>query len=76
MVSGYESLISWSEELTRGSLDLVARGEGVAGSGGQPVRQGAAQKLRDAIEYLKDQRVRIGRFRQEMGFLERRRIAG
>lgn len=30
---------------------------------------------REAADYLKAERTRLGRFRQEMGFLERRRIA-
>jgi len=46
MVSGYESLIAWSE---------------------------SAARTRDATDYLKAERTRLGRFRQEMGFLERRR---
>jgi len=31
---------------------------------------------REAADYLKAERTRLGRFRQEMGFLERRRNAG
>jgi len=31
---------------------------------------------REATEYLKAERTRLGRFREEMGFLERRRNAG
>jgi hypothetical protein len=34
------------------------------------------QKLHEALDYLRAERARAGRFRQEMGFLERRRIAG
>lgn len=48
MISGYDNLISWGEQ--------VAQGE--------------------AIDDLKAERARIGRFRQDMGFLARRRIAG
>ena len=31
------------------------------------------QKLHEALDYLRAERARAGRFRQEMGFLERRR---
>ena len=46
MVTGYESLITWSE---------------------------SAARSREATDYLKAERTRLGRFREEMGFLERRR---
>jgi hypothetical protein len=36
----------------------------------------AARGQRDDVEFLKAERARVSRFRQEMGFLERRRIAG
>jgi hypothetical protein len=35
-----------------------------------------ARGQRDALEYLRAERARVGRFRQDMGFLERRRAAG
>ena len=35
-----------------------------------------ARGQRDDVEFLKAEKARVGRFRQEMGFLERRRIAG
>jgi hypothetical protein len=34
------------------------------------------QKVHETFEYLRAERARVGRFRQEMGFLERRRVAG
>ena len=63
MVSGYESLIAWSEGLANGN-----------GGGLQAAL--APHELREATDYLAAERSRVGRFRQEMGFLERRRIAG
>jgi hypothetical protein len=53
MVSGYENLISWSEDVARS-------------------KPGPA--LQDALEFLKAERARLIRFRQEMGFLDRRRV--
>ena len=57
IVSGYENLIGWGEE--------IARRPGMS-----------PQKIHEACEYLRAERARIERFRQEMGFLERRRFAG
>jgi hypothetical protein len=39
-------------------------------------RMDAWQQQREASDYLNAERVRIARFRQEMGFLEKRRLAG
>lgn len=74
MISGYENLISWSEQIAR-PVDFARR---VEPSSGDTAAQlpGTSQKVREATDYLKAERVRVGRFRQEMGFLERRRIAG
>jgi hypothetical protein len=33
----------------------------------------SSARTREATDYLKAERTRLGRFRQEMGFLERRR---
>lgn len=78
IVSGYENLISWSEDIARGSFETAGREPGIGSSTVQPLSKplGAPLKLRDALEYLRAERARVGRFRQEMGFLERRRIAG
>jgi hypothetical protein len=57
IVSDYENLIAWSEE--------IARRPGLP-----------PQKVTEALEHLRSERARVGRFRQEMGFLERRRVAG
>ena len=48
MISGYDTLISWGEEVAHGQ----------------------------AIDYLKAERARVVRFKEDMGFLDRRRIAG
>jgi hypothetical protein len=66
MVSGYANLISWSERLVRGAS---VTGPGVAENPGR----NSSQEMREATEYLKTERVRLDRFRGEMGFLGRRR---
>jgi hypothetical protein len=38
--------------------------------------EAGANGNREAADYLKAERTRLGRFRQEMGFLERRRNGG
>jgi hypothetical protein len=65
MLSGYANLISWSERMVRG-----------ANPSGPVLAESQArhlpQEMREATEYLKAERVRLDRFRGEMGFLERR----
>ena len=66
MVTGYANLIAWGERLVRvGSLT----GPGAAESPGRNL----SQEMREATEYLKAERVRLDRFRGEMGFLGNRR---
>ncbi len=66
VVSGYANLISWSERMVRGT-SLT----GLPGADSQG--RNPPQAIREATEYLKDERVRLDRFRGEMSFLERRR---
>jgi hypothetical protein len=57
--------------IVSGYENLIAWGEEFARRPGLP-----PQKIHEACEYLRAERARLGRFRQEMGFLERRQIAG
>jgi hypothetical protein len=57
--------------IVSGYENLIAWGEEFARRPGLP-----PQKIHEACEYLRAERARLGRFRQEMGFLERRRFAG
>lgn len=57
--------------LVSGYENLITWGEEFARRPGVP-----PQKIHEACEYLRTERARIERFRQEMGFLERRRFAG
>ena len=72
MVSGYEALITWSEGLLCHGFDAAERTE-PDGDAAIHSRKPPRHPL-GASESLKDERARIARFRQEMGFLERRRI--
>ena len=72
LVSGYEALITWSEGLACHGFDPAERtepDEDAVIHSRKPQRSSLG-----ASDYLKDERARIARFRQEMGFLERRRI--
>ena len=57
--------------IVSGYENLIAWGEEFARRPGLP-----PQKIHEAFEYLRAERARLGRFRQEMGFLERRRFGG
>jgi len=48
----------------------------VSGYEGLIVWSESSARGREATDYLKAERTRLGRFREEMGFLERRRNAG
>ena len=76
MLAGYERLISWAEESASGAASLHDRLE--AGSGSLEILPSGnlatlTQPRREARDYLSAERSRVGRFRQEMTFLERRR---
>jgi hypothetical protein len=79
MVSAYENLIVWAEQIAPGHTQVVERLEGANGglisqsAGELP----AAQAHRgQALDYLVAERARVGRFRQELSFLDRRRNGG
>jgi hypothetical protein len=73
LVSGYEALISWAEGLTCHESDLGERLDPRGAAAGPP--RTLPRNALSAADYLKDERSRVARFRQEMGFLERRRGA-
>ena len=74
LVVGYDGLITWAEDMTRGELELAAVVE--VGSGTPPAGTARSpQRGLEAIEYLKAERARIRRFRQDMSFLSRRSTA-
>jgi hypothetical protein len=71
ILNGYEKLIAWGDRVARPGVEPADASEAAAAA----VR--SRQVLRDlheAPEYLIAERARIVRFREEMGFLERRRI--
>ena len=72
LVSGYEALITWGEGLTCHGLDSAEQTEPATDAVMHPRKP--PRNSNGSAEYLKDEHARIARFRQEMGFLERRRI--
>ena len=78
MLAGYERLISWAEQNACGSAGVADRVEPAGGRiAMQPPADVAIVPQRcEAKDYLSAERTRVGRFRQEMSFLERRRSAG
>jgi hypothetical protein len=74
LASGYDSLITWAEQMACGQMELAAllemSGEAV---GGQRLPR-AAHVPNDAVDFLKAERTRVARFRQEMRFLTRRTV--
>jgi hypothetical protein len=76
MVSAYERLIGWAEQDASGSARITDRIE----QAGDALPLPPADELpvarlprSQAIDYLQAERARVCRFRQEMGFLDRRR---
>ena len=73
MLANYESLVSWGEKLIGNSADFAGRGDN------NPVAIFQARNSmagsHDAADYLKEQRAQIDRFRRELGFLEKQRLA-
>jgi len=74
LVSGYENLIAWAEEQTREDLELAALVE-VGGAAVAGPATLSPQRVREAVDYLRAERARIRRFRQDMAFLNRRSSA-
>lgn len=73
IVSGYEALITWGEELSGHETDLAERAEHDGNTA--LISRRLPRKPIGSADYLRAERARVARFRQEMGFLERRRIA-
>ena len=82
MVSSYEGLISWAERIASNHLDRADLAftveSGRTAVANQPTGQlsVALQRPPETMDYLKAERTRVVRFRQEMAFLDRRRSAG
>jgi hypothetical protein len=74
MLSNYESLVTWGERLTGNTADVV--GSAVADSSVAIFQSRSLPKEPyEAADYLKDHRAQIERFRRELSFLEKERIA-
>jgi hypothetical protein len=75
IIVGYDALVAWSEDVARGQMEyagLAARADADA-VGRLPSTLPRMQTPRDALEYLKAERARIERVRQDLRFLEKRR---
>jgi hypothetical protein len=72
LVAGYEGLVAWAERMASGHVELAALIE--TSPGGLTTRGPARlpQDTHEAAEYLKAERARLSRFRQEMRFLNGR----
>jgi hypothetical protein len=76
MIAGYDHLISWTEAMTGDQLELaglVGMGSGDAMGSGQGKLSRTLRVPPDAAEFLKAERARIERLRQDLRFLEKRR---
>jgi hypothetical protein len=74
MLANYESLVAWGEKVAGTSADFGSRAatdNSVAFFSPRASSNGS----HEAAEYLKDQRAQVERFRRELGFLEKQRIA-
>lgn len=72
LVSGYDNLIGWAEQIAGGQLELASL---IEVSGGNLANQRFSYSpvsAHEAADYLKAERARVTRFRQEMIFLSRR----
>jgi hypothetical protein len=72
LVSGYDNLIGWAEQMAGGQLELASL---IEVSGGNLTNQRLAYppvSAHEATDYLKAERARVSRFHQEMRFLNRR----
>jgi hypothetical protein len=75
MVSGYERLISWGEDISHSAADVAGQA-GRSGAGPALLSAGTSRELGDTVDDLKAARAHVERFRQDMRFLERRRVTG
>ena len=73
LVSAYENLISWAEEVTRRELEATPLGT-VSGRSAEPSSR-PLPRTTDAADYLKAERARLERFHQDMEFLGRRQTS-
>lgn len=74
MLANYESLVAWGEKVAGVQTDFGSRAATDNSVAFFPAR-GASNGLHEAVEYLKDQRAQVERFRRELGFLEKQRAA-
>jgi hypothetical protein len=74
LVTGYENLIAWAEGQAHPRIEGGERHEQRGGDVVLALRK-SQRDGNEATEYLKGERARVARFRQDMGFLDRRRIA-
>ena len=75
MIAGYDHLISWSEEVTQDQVELaglVSLGTGDPLGAAHGTLPRSVRVPRDAAEFLKAERARIERVRQDLRFLEKR----
>ena len=75
MLANYESLVTWGEKLTGSAAEYGVRSGNDNNSVAIFQARSASTGSHEAAEYLKDQRAQIERFRRELGFLEKGRIA-
>ena len=72
LVAGYDTLIGWAEQMASGQMELASL---IEVSGGPLANQRLSLSpvsAHEATDYLKAERARVTRFRQEMRFLNRR----
>jgi hypothetical protein len=72
LVSGYDNLIGWAEQMAGGQLELASL---IEVSGGNLANQRLGYSpvsAHETADFLKAERARVTRFRQEMRFLTRR----
>jgi hypothetical protein len=62
MLANYENLVNWGEKLTSNTIAAFPSRPGLPSS-------------HETTDYLKDHRAQIERFRRELGFLEKQRVA-
>jgi hypothetical protein len=62
MLANYENLVSWGEKVSGNPVAILPARPGPPGS-------------HEAADLLKGHRAQIERFRRELGFLEKQRIA-
>jgi hypothetical protein len=77
MLAAYDNLITWSEQMVGVPAEVIAWPDPACAADGQARKLPEVwQKLRETTEYLNAERMRVARFRQEMAFLEKRRVVG